>query len=859
MSTGSRAAPGHTGAVIAAAPPPPTGLPVEEVVDEVRRALDVDGHAVLVAPPGAGKTTVVPLRLLAEPWIAGGRIVVLEPRRLATRAAAHRMAELLGERPGETVGYRTRDDRVVGRRTRIEVVTEGILVRRLQRDPSLDGTAVVVLDEVHERNLVTDLSLALLLDARGLRPELRVLAMSATLEADRLARLLGGPDAPAPVVESRGRQHPVDIRWRPPGPRDRPEQHVARTVADALVADDDGDVLVFLPGAAEIDRTARLLRSRGALGPHVDVLALHGSLPRPEQDRALAPSPAGRRRVVLATDIAESSLTVAGVRIVVDVGLARGPRYDAGSGLTRLTTEAASQASADQRAGRAGRLGPGVGYRLWAAADHPRRPAFPTPEIAAVDLTGLALEVAVWGATVADLPFLDPPPARAMEEAIALLGDLGAIDGDGRPTPVGRAMARLPLHPRLSRLVVEGVDLGSGPTAAALAAVLDERDLFGGRRDERPSDVGERLTALDRERPAHPLADRDRVAAVRRRARDIARRADAGSGPVDPHAAGRLLAVAYPDRIAQARGNGRFRLRAGGGGWLPAEDPLAAAPFLAVADLESGTGDGRIRTAAALDAHDVRSLLVDHVQAVTTVAWDEARDDLRRRTETRAGALVLATTDEPAEPGEATVDALLDRVRATGGAALRWTDGARELQARLRFLASLEPDRWPDVSDEALLDDLDRRLAPYLVGATGRRDLEAVDLTVVLRAGLAHADGRDLDRLAPRAVPLPSGRDLPVRYGVGDGPGPTAAVRVQELYGTTVHPTVAGGRVPVVLHLLSPARRPVQITADLPGFWAGSWREVRKEMAGRYPKHDWPDDPAAAPPPERRRRRGDRS
>jgi ATP-dependent helicase HrpB len=827
-------------------------LPVEEVVDEVRRALAEPGHAVLVAPPGAGKTTVVPIRLLGEPWLGDRRIVVLEPRRLAARAAARRMAELLGEPVGRTVGYRTRDERVVGAATRIEVVTEGILVRRLQGDPSLECTGLVVLDEVHERNLVTDLSLAFLLDARqALCPDLRVLAMSATVAADRLAATIGGDGEPAPVVRSDGRQHPVAVRWWPPEPRDRPERHVGRVVAAALAAAPEGDVLVFLPGAAEIDRTAQALRGVGAGGAPVDVRPLHGRLPVADQDRALAPSPAGRRRVVLATDIAESSLTVAGVRIVVDAGLARSPRFDPGTGLTRLATSAASRAAADQRAGRAGRLAPGVAHRLWSEADHHRRPAFPEPEIAVVDLAGAALEVAAWGSDVAELPFPDQPPARAWAEALALLRELGALDVAGRPTATGRAMADLPLHPRLARLVVDGRRAGRGWEAVALAAVLDERDVLRGRRDERPADLAPRVAAVGAGAPLAD-ADRDAVRAVARRAKDLARRADVRPGPVGAAEVGPLVALAHPDRIAQARGGGRFRLRGGGGGWLPAADPLAGAPFLAVADLDVGTGDGRIRTAAALDATDVRALVADEVEEVTTVAWDDGRDDLRRRTEVRAGAIVLDTAEGPATAGPATTAALLDRVRATAGGVLSWTDGARRLQQRLAFLHRHEPDRWPDVSDRALLDDLDTWLGPHLVGATGRRDLARVDVARCLRTRLGHALVGDLDRLAPEHVALGDGREVAVRY---DDEAPSAAMRVQEAYGTTRHPAVLGGRVPVVLHLLSPAGRPLQVTADLPRFWAGSWAEVRKEVAGRYPKHDWPVDPATAPPGGRRRPR----
>ncbi len=804
------------------------------------------GHAVLVAPPGAGKTTVIPLRLLGERWLGGQRIVMLEPRRLAARAAARRMAELLGEPVGQTVGYRTRDEKVVGSNTRIEVITEGILVRRLQSDPTLAGTGLVVLDEVHERNLVSDLSLALLLDARqALRPDLRVVAMSATVDAGRLAAVLGGSAGPSPVVTSDGRRYPVTVRWWPPFAQDRTEAHVARVVVQALAADPEGDVLVFLPGAAEIDRTARALSGVGTASHPVDVRPLYGALPMAAQDRALAPSPEGRRRVVLATDIAESSLTVAGVRIVVDAGLVRSPRFDPGTGLTRLVTSPASKAAADQRAGRAGRLGPGIAHRLWSEADHARRAPYPEPEIAVVDLAGLALEVAAWGSTPSELPFLDPPPERAWAEAQLLLEALGALDGAGRPTTTGRAMVDLPLHPRLARMVVDGRTRGQGWPATVLAAVLDERDVFGGRRDERPADLADRVAVVSGDR-THPAANRDAVRSAARRAREIARRVSVKPTPIDANVLGGLVGLAYPDRIAQARGGGRFRLRAGGGGWLPDTDHLAPAPFLAVADLDVGLGDGRIRTAAAFDEVDVRALLGAEVETVTTTTWDSDRDDLRQRIETRAGALVLATSVGPAQAGEEATDALVERVRATGGSVLGWTSGARALQARMRFLHGVDPARWPDVADAALLETLATWLAPFLTGARGRSDLAGIDLVRVLRAGLDHRGLLDLDRLAPTRVELGNGRHLDVTYGADTGP--TASTRLQRLYGTTRHPMVAAGRVPVVLHLLSPAGRPVQITADLPGFWQGTWSDVRKEMAGRYPRHAWPMDPATASP-----------
>lgn len=831
----------------------PTGLPVEAVVGEVADALAGPGTAVLVAPPGAGKTTVVPLRLLGAPWLGDQRIVVLEPRRLAARAAATRMAALLGEPLGETVGYRTRDERVGGRGVRIEVVTEGILVRRIQGDPSLEGTGLVVLDEVHERNLVTDLSLALVADAReGLRPDLRVLAMSATVDAERFAAVLGTDGVAAAVVRSEGRTHPVDVRHLAPGARDRPDAHVARVVGRAIADHPEGDVLAFLAGAADIRRVAERLTAPGALPPTVDVRPLFGALPTTEQDLALAPSPDGRRRIVLATDIAESSLTVAGVRIVVDAGLVRVPRFDPASAMTRLQTEPASRASADQRAGRAGRLGPGVAYRAWDASDASRRPRFPVPEIEVADLAGFALELAVWGAGPDELPLVEPPPVGGLDRAMALLRRLGAIDDRGRATERGRAMADLPVHPRLAAMVLAGIDRKVGWTAVVLAALLEERDVLRGRPEHRPVDLGVRVALVGGDHGAGDVdVDRSAVRTIRRRAEQLARRVGVRPSSVDVHAVGPLVAVAHPERLAQAGGGGGFRLRGGGGGQVGAADPLASAAYLAVARVEAGPGGPRLALAAELGARDVRAAVGDDIEERSTIGWDEARGDLRARTEVRSGALVLEATEGPAPAGEEATAALLERVRSTEGALLCWTPGARALQGRLAFLHGLQPGSWPDVSDAALLATLEVWLAPMIPGSTGRRDLERVDVAQALRSRLDHGARQALDRLAPTSFAAADGRAIAIAYDTGT---PRASARVQDLYGMATHPTVGGGAVPVVVELLSPAGRPVQVTADLPGFWAGSWAEVRKEMAGRYPKHDWPVDAASAPPGRRPRR-----
>ena len=827
------------------APVAPTGLPVEAVVTDLRAALATVGTAILQAEPGAGKTTVVPLRLLDETWRGDGRIVVLEPRRLATRAAARRMADLLGETVGTTVGYRTRDERHVGPATRIEVVTEGILTRRLQADPSLPGTALVVFDEVHERHLQTDLALALTLDAReGLRPDLRVLAMSATLEASRLAGLLGGAGGPAPVVTSPGQTHPVDIRWRPPGPRARLLDAVAGAVHEAVRAE-PGDVLVFLPGASAIRRVAGLLAD---LAPEVDVRPLYGSLRPEDQDLALAPSPPGRRRVVLATDIAESSLTVEGVHIVVDGGEVRRPRHDIRSGLSRLHTTKASQASAVQRAGRAGRLGPGVGYRLWSPGEHAARRPFAPPEIATADLAGLALELAVWGAEADALAFLDPPPPTALADATELLHRLGAVDDDGRPTATGRAMVDLPLHPRLARMVA----IERSPLAVVLATLLEERDLLRGRPEELDADVTERVLLVTDPRRRHPRIDDGARRTVRRRAQELARRAGIRFGAADPGPAGPVLALAYPDRIARFRGRGRFLLRSGRAVALAPQDPLAAEDFIVVADLAPpapGEVDDRVRLAAALSEAEVETLAGLEITEVTELAWN-ARGELEQRTERRLDALILARAVGPAPVGPLTRAALVDRVRADGLGLLGWTEAARTLQERAGFARRFLGDPWPDLDDAALLADLDAWLAPLLHRATGRADLGRVDVLSVLRGRLGHRL-HELDRVVPDRVTIASGRSVPVDY---DHDPPLIGVRAQELYGTRVHPTVAEGRVPLAVEVLSPAGRPIQVTADLPGFWAGSWAAVRKEMISTYPKHDWPADPAAAEPTMRARR-----
>jgi ATP-dependent helicase HrpB len=785
---------------------PGAELPVAAVLPALLASLAARPNALLVAPPGAGKTTLVPLALLSAPWRGDGRIVMLEPRRLAARAAATRMAALLGEPVGGTIGYRTRRDAAVSAATRIEVVTEGLLVRRLQSDPGLDGIAAVILDEVHERGIDADLALALCRDLQtGLRPELRLLAMSATADAARLATLLD-----AAVIESAGRSHPVTVEHAKrdlPSPRDLPDA-VARAVRGALAAY-DGDVLAFLPGMAEIRRAEAALAGCGAL-----VLPLHGDLPAEAQDLALRP--AATRRVVLASSIAETSLTVPGVRIVVDGGWRRAPRLDPASLLPRLATVRISRAAADQRAGRAGREGTGVAIRLWTVALHRGLPAFDRPEILDADLAPLLLDCAAWGAAPAALPFPDAPPESRLAAAAALLGDLGALDEQGRITARGRRMVQLGAHPRLAAVMLEAATGQEQALAAELAAILEEHDPLAG--PAAPADITLRLGA----------------APLRATAAQYRRRLGAGTAEAAGDA-GRLLAAGFPDRIAQRRGTpGSFRLSGGGGASLPPTDALAAAKLLAVGRLD---GTGRIRLATPLDPASLPEAVAARVTERVETALDPASGAVLARRRRRLGALVLEDRTLPADP-EATAAHL------AAAAPLPWSEAARQVQARVALMRGLEPDAgWPDLSDAAL--NADRAwLAPHLRGLSRLADVARIDLAAVLRAQLTPVQARLLDRALPEGLALPGGR-AGIDY---TQPVPLAQARAQHYYGLTETPRLADGRVALRLALLSPAGRPVAITGDLAAFWRGAWAEARRDMRGRYPKHDWPADPARPPP-----------
>jgi ATP-dependent helicase HrpB len=801
-------------------------LPVVEVLPAVTDHLAAGRNVVLVAPPGAGKTTLVPLVLLGAAWRGDGRILMLEPRRLATRAAATRMATLLDEAVGGTVGYRTRLDAAVSAATRIEVVTEGLLVRRLQSDPGLDGVAAVLLDEVHERSLESDLALALCRDLqRQLRPELRLLAMSATADGARLAGLMA-----AVVVESTGRQYPVDVHHASRDltvARDLPEA-MARTVRAALAAH-DGDILAFLPGMGEIRRTQTALEGCGAL-----VLPLHGDLPAAKQDRALRP--AERRRVVLATSIAETSLTVPGVRIVVDGGWRRAPRLDPSTGLTRLATLRISRAAAEQRAGRAGREAPGVAIRLWTTALHRGLAPFDRPEILEADLSALALDCAAWGTPPSELAFLDPPPPGALAAAQALLTELGALDAAGRITEAGGRMARLGAHPRLAAMLLAAETPEQAALAADLAALLEERDPL--RAPDAPADIALRLAAVA---DGDPAADRGALSRIRRAAAQYRRRLRL-AGDIRPEGdPGRLLAAAFPDRIAQRRGEpGAFRLSGGGGAKLPRSDKLADARLLAVAALEL-KASARIRLAAPLDADVLPASLARRVTETVDSGVDPVSGSVLLRRRRRLGALILSDRTEPGDPAEIAM-ALARAAAADTLRPLPWNDTVRQFQARVALMRGLEPnDGWPDLSDATLTETVSDWLAPHLVDMTRMGDLARLDLAAILRGVLPWKLAARLDHELPAQLVLPNGRAT-LDYLQ---PVPLASARAQAFYGLTGTPLLAGGRIPLQFALLSPAGRPVAITADLANFWSGAWADVRRDMRGRYPKHAWPENPAA--------------
>lgn len=813
---------------------PHPALPIEAALPDLRKALAARNAAVLVAPPGAGKTTRVPLDLLDAPWLGAGKIILLEPRRLAARAAAARMAKTLGEEVGGTVGLRVRLGSKISGRTRIEVVTEGVFTRMILDDPELAGIGAVLFDEFHERSLDADLGLALALDTQGgLREDLRILVMSATLDGARVAGLLND----APVVTSDGRAFPVETRYLDRDPNRRIEDSVAEAVLRALRAD-PGSVLVFLPGQAEIRRTAEALAEK--VGPEVILAPLYGALTPAEQDRAVSPAPSGQRKVVLATSIAETSLTIEGVRIVVDSGLARVPVYESGLGLTRLVTARASRAAVDQRRGRAGRTEPGICWRLWSEAATGALDAFAKPEILSSDLAGLLLDCAAWGVPdPRSLAFLDPPPAPALAEARTMLDGLGALDADGRLTETGRRLRALPLPPRLARMVATAAPDGRGRAAANLAAVLVERGLGGDAVD-----LDERVERFTRDRGG-------RAADMRRLAENWARIAGA-NGASEPCPAGPLLALAFPDRVARARGReGEFVMASGRAGRLDAASPLARESFIVVADLAGSAANARILAAAAIDGESIEALFPERIEAVTQVTFDPQVASLRARAVRRLGAVNLGEKTLPVPADEVSATILAEGIAKLGIERLPWTPSLSQWRARVNFLRAAEGEPWPDLSDATLTDTAGEWLAPSIMGRASLGAITADDLANALHGLLPWELRARLDNVAPTHVEVPTGSRIPVDYAAEE---PALLVRVQELFGLDRHPS-AGGR-PLVLHLLSPAQRPIQITRDLPGFWRGSWSAVRAEMRGRYPRHPWPEDPLSEAPTRRVKPRG---
>jgi len=813
-------------------------LPIDEALPELLTALGQGTRAVLVAPPGAGKTTRVPLALLDQPFAARGKIIVLEPRRLAARAAAQRMASTLAEKVGGTVGLRVRLQSLVSSRTRIEVVTEGVFARMILDDPGLDGVAAVLFDEFHERSLDADLGLALALETQGaLREDLRILVMSATLDGARVASLLGD----AARITSEGRAYPVETRYLGRDPNARMEDSVTRACLMAL-AEERGSILAFLPGQREILRTAEMLKER-VRADNVDIAPLFGAMEANAQDLAVSPAPPGRRKIVLATSIAETSLTIEGVRVVIDSGFMRTPRFEADIGLTRLETVRVSRANADQRRGRAGRVEPGICYRLWEQAATGGMAPFAPPEILSADLSGFALDLAVWGVSdPGQLKFLDPPPRAAFAEARALLTSLGALGPDGRVTGEGRAIGELALPPRLARMLVDAARTGDAQAAADIAVALTERGLGGDMVD-----LTRRLDNFRRDRSG-------RAEDSRRLARNLASRA--ASLVPKPKArreasVGAWLAAAYPDRIALPRGKrGEFLMANGRAASVEPHDALAGEPALAIGEIAGRAASARILIAAPLSRDEIEAIAADAIQTADEILFDKPAAALRARRRQRLGALILSeqTLPAPADP-----EALARGVLALGVERLPWSKALKQWRDRVMFLRRAEPGDWPDLADAALAASPDW-LAPFLNGKTALAEIGADELSAALHNLLSFELSRRLEAEAPTHFLAPTGTAAAVDYEAEGGPA--ISLRVQELFGLTEHPSLANGRAPLTLNLLSPAHRPIQITRDLPGFWKGSWASVRADLRGRYPRHVWPENPAAATATTRAKPRG---
>ncbi len=819
-------------------------LPIEAALPDLKRALSSARAAVLEAPPGAGKTTMVPLALLDEPWVHGKKILMLEPRRVAARAAAARMADLLGEKVGDTVGYRVRLDSKVGPKTRIEVLTEGLLTRRLQSDPELKGVALVIFDEFHERSLNADLGLALTLDIQSaLNEDLKILVMSATLDGARVAKLIDGP-----VVRSEGRLFPIDTRYAPPPANTRIEQHTANVILRAL-DETEGGILAFLPGEGEIRTVERLLGNEDLRGAKLS--PLYGALPPEVQDAAIRPL-AGTRKIVLATAIAETSLTIEDVSVVVDSGQQRLARYDPASGMTRLVTNRLSLASADQRRGRSGRVAPGTCYRLWEENETRALLPFTPPEILTSDLAPFALDLANWGVRDASaLRLLDAPPPGTFAEAQELLRDLDALDADNRITAHGRAMLTFGAHPRLAHMMLRAKELDLGASATALAAILNERDVIRLDRTARDADLRLRLEALER---GAANADRGALARARDQARLWRRALDVEDEHIASNAAGRLTALAYPDRIAKRRGPGSFRLANGRGAAIPETDALAAHDYLAIAALDGAGANAKIHHAAPLTLADIEDLFAARIETRAVCEWSSRDRAVIAREEERLHALTLVERPLKKPDTAKMAAAVLTGIRELGLGALPWTPELESFRARAAFARKLEPDAgWPDLTDEALLRDLETWLQPFLSAVTRANDFPRIDLSSALHALFDWEKKKRLDTLVPTHIEVPSGSRIAIDYSTD---APVLAVRLQEMFGLADTPTVGNGRVPLTLHLLSPARRPVQVTRDLKSFWKTGYPEVKRDLKGRYPKHHWPEDPWTATPTARAKPRG---
>lgn len=811
-------------------------LPIDDILPSLLQTLDTVNSAVLVAPPGAGKTTRVPLALLNEGWLEGKKILMLEPRRLAARAAARYMAGLLSETVGNTIGYRVRKDTRVGAKTRVEVITEGVLTRMLQADPALEGIGALILDEFHERSIQADLGLALALQSQELlRPDLRIIVMSATLEAQPVAALLGG----ATILISEGRQFPIETYYLENQPQGRLETVVVSVIQRALT-ECNGDILVFLPGVKEIRRVTSGLQQI-SLDKNIIIAPLYGSLSYHDQDMAIMPGREGFRKIVLATSIAETSLTVEGVRVVIDSGLMRVPKFSPRTGMTRLETVPVSRPSADQRRGRAGRICPGICFRLWTQQEDSRLMPRNTPEILETDLTSLALELAVWGvAKPENLSWLDLPPQSAIQQARELLVNLGALTGSGEVTPHGQLMASTGIHPRLAHMILRAKGMELGGLACEVAAILGERDIISSSGQIYDADLRHRLEALSTESYRN----------VRREADYIKKEFNLEvQAATDVNSAGILLALAYPDRVAQRRGDGRYLMRNGRGALLSHEQLLSKELYIVAADLDDQGADSRIFLAAPLELSALRACFSDQIEIAQVVRWDREAQAVRARQQERLGSIIVKEGPLPSPKPEHVLAAMVHGIAEEGLGMLPWSRGATQLAQRIQFMRSIDEENWPDVSDAWLLNTVSEWLAPYLNGISSRAGLQQLNLVPILEATLTWQQRQRLEEAAPTHILVPSGQRVPIDYNCPDNP--ILSVRLQEMFGLADTPRIGGGRVPLTIQLLSPARRPVQVTKDLSSFWRSGYFEVRKDLLGRYPKHYWPDNPLTAIPTHR--------